>query len=77
MANPGDWSLCLGRQLASRVNTIGRRLTGVIRHLESAHPSTADFLFPDLLGLFIGLILVKSVQLAGSGSIPMMFQQRT
>jgi len=77
MANPGDWSLYLGRQLASRVNTIGRRFMSVIRHLESAHPSTADFLFPDLLGLFIGPILVKSVQLAGSGPFPMMFQQRT
>jgi hypothetical protein len=35
MANPGDWLLCLGRQLASRVNTIGRRFVSVIRHLEA------------------------------------------
>lgn len=35
MANPGDWPLYLGRQLASRVNTIGRRFVSAIRHLES------------------------------------------
>jgi hypothetical protein len=57
MANPGDWSLCPGRQVASRANAIGHRCASVIRHLESktiAHQTTADFLSSGLLRLFIG-----------------------
>jgi hypothetical protein len=52
MANPGDWSLRPGRQLASGVNTIGHLFVGVIRHpgkATIAHPSMADFLSPGLL----------------------------